>query len=291
MGHEDRSREELLEEIEDLRRQVGELREGSSRRQAERVRAEEALRKSEVWYRSLIELGTSVYAVLDAEGKVMYESPSVQRAYGWKPEELVGKNIFELVHPEDIERVQKVFGELLAKPGLVKTIELHFRHKDSSWLTLEVSGVNLLDNPDVEGIVLTSHDVTERKWAEQALRQEKGRFTAFVEDSAFGYLEMDLRGNLSFVNRRVEEMSGYSAEELCKMHFSEFIVPEELEKAQEELHEALTEPRAGPRYHKARRKDGTVIDIEVNNLPLMRAGKPFGFQLTVEDISGRGKAE
>ena len=291
MECEKESREDLLKEIEDLRRQARELREGSSRRQAERARAEEALRKSEEWHRSLIQLSASVYAVVDAEGKVLYESPSLQRAYGWKPEELVGKHIFELVHPNDVELAKESFGELLAKRGRTRTVELRYLHKDGSWRTLEVTGVNLLGNPAVAGIVLTSHDVTERKWAEEALRQEKGRFAAFIEDSAFGYIEMDLQGNLTFVNRRVEEMSGYSAEELCKMHFSKLLVPEELERAQEELHQALTEPNTGPRFHKVRVKDGTVVDIEVNNLPLMKAGKPFGFQITIEDISGRREAE
>jgi len=61
----------------------------------ERTRAQEALRDSEFWFRSLIELGISVYAVVGARGEVIYASPSLERVYGWKPEEIVGKNIFD----------------------------------------------------------------------------------------------------------------------------------------------------------------------------------------------------
>ena len=253
--------------------------------------ADDALRKSEEWHRTLIELGASVYSVLDAEGKILYESPSVQRVYGWKPEELVGKDAFDLIHPDDLEFARQSFAELLEQPGLVRTAELRHRHKDTSWLTMEITGVNLLDNPAVAGVVLTSHDVSERKWAEEALRQAKGSFDAFVEDSAFAYIEMDLEGNLTFVNRRAVEISGYTAEEMRGMNFRDLIVPEDLERALQDLMLALTEPNTGPREHAIKGKDGNRIDIEVNALPLRKAGKPFGFQITVADITERKKAE
>jgi PAS domain S-box-containing protein len=257
----------------------------------ERKRAEEALKKSEVWFRSLIELGASVYAVVDAEGNVLYESPSLERVYGWRPEELVGRSVFEHVHPDDLEYAKASFAELIANPGASKRVELRFRHKDASWLTIEVAGVNLIDNPAVGGVVLTSHDVSERKWAEEALRQAKGRFAAFVEDSAFGYVEMDLEGNVTFVNRRAGEMSGYTPEELRGMNFRDLVAPDELERAAEELRNVYSEQNTGPRDHKIILKDGGFMHIEVNALPLKTGGKPFGYQLTIADISERVKAE
>jgi PAS domain S-box-containing protein len=135
-----------------------------------RMRTGQALLASEHRFRSLIENSASVYAVLAADGTVRYESPSLAHVYGYDPAELVGTNIMGLVHPDDRESALEEFARLVQNPGQVRTVETRYRHRDGSWRDIEVSGVSLLHDPAVKGVVLTSHDITARKRAEREVR-------------------------------------------------------------------------------------------------------------------------
>ncbi|HLK32924.1 MAG TPA: PAS domain S-box protein, partial [Terriglobales bacterium] len=129
----------------------------------ERKRAEEelrqsrkALQESELRFRSLVQNSSDIITVLDAIGIIRYESPSIEHILGYKPEDLVGKNAFDLIHPDDQPYVLEVFRENLPKTGSISPIELRFRHNDGSWRTLEATGNNLLHEPGVAGIVVNS---------------------------------------------------------------------------------------------------------------------------------------
>jgi PAS domain S-box-containing protein len=121
--------------------------------------------------RPLMENALDVITVLDVEGFIRYQSPSVERALGYERAELIGKSFFEFIHPDDVPNVAEAFNGSLRVPGCIVSLEFRFQHKDSSWCTLEVMAKNLLDNPTVEGIVLNSRDITERKRVEEELRQ------------------------------------------------------------------------------------------------------------------------
>jgi PAS domain S-box-containing protein len=135
-----------------------------------RTSSDRARQASERRFRSLIENGVSVYAIVAADGTVLYESPTLERVYGYSPGELEGTQIMDLVHADDQPAAQHAFGRLLANPGQVHSIEVRYRHRNASWRVIEVAGVNLLGDPAVGGIILTSHDVTERKQAELEVR-------------------------------------------------------------------------------------------------------------------------
>ena len=151
----------------------------------ERKQAEEALARSEKHFRSLIENGLDIITILDSNGIIRYESPSVERVLGHKPEELIGRNAFELVHPDDLPAVTKAFSERSQIGGPAPPIEVHFQHKNGSWRVLEAIGSNLLDDPVVAGIVVNSRDITERKQLEQQFFQAQkmeaiGQLTAGI---------------------------------------------------------------------------------------------------------------
>jgi len=140
----------------------------------ERKRAEESLRQSEEYFRSLIEKGSDVISVMDKDSIVHYISPSVERILGYKPEELIGTSGFALVHPDDLKRMsaRQDFLAVLGAPGSVSpTVELRDRHKDGSWLSLEVVARSIVDANGELAIVTNAHDITERKKAEESLRQ------------------------------------------------------------------------------------------------------------------------
>jgi PAS domain S-box-containing protein len=154
----------------------------------QQVEAETALRGSEAHHRSLIENGSDIILVLNAEGVVRYVSPSVERILGWTPAERIGKSPFDLVHPDDFPVLFEIFQEGSGIPGASRTIEARVRHCDGSWRILEVTGRNLLHDPAVAGIVLNSRDITERRRAEEALRRSEERLRLAQKMEAVGRL-------------------------------------------------------------------------------------------------------
>lgn len=132
-------------------------------------RAEQDLRCREAHFRSLIEHSHDLVSILDADGTVRYQSPSVERILGHAPGELIGTNSFELVHPEDAARLRSIFQRGLEHPGPFYAAEYRMRHKDGRWRVMEGIGTNLLADPAVRGLVMNARDITRRKNAEEQL--------------------------------------------------------------------------------------------------------------------------
>jgi len=140
-------------------------------------------------YRALIENACDVFTIVDAEGRVLYDSPSLERLIGYRPEEMQGRDAFELVHPDDAPSMARLFAELLAKgrgPG--PRAECRVRHRDGTWRHVEAFAVNLLDDPNVGGVVVNIRDITTRRAAEEALRRSEEELRQARQMEAIGRL-------------------------------------------------------------------------------------------------------
>lgn len=132
----------------------------------ERVTADEALRRSEEYFRSLIENAQDIITVVDQEGVIRYQSPSVEWLLGYRPAALVDRAVIDYVHPEDRERVQIAVAYAFAHPGTARMVEYRFRHRDGSWRSLESIGmVRSREGGQLHG-VMNSRDVSDRRQAE-----------------------------------------------------------------------------------------------------------------------------
>lgn len=121
--------------------------------------------------------------VTGADGTIRYISPSVKRILGYSPEEMVGTNTAEYVHPEDLERATGELGKAISKPGVYPVaVETRVRHKDGSWRHLEGIASNLLDAPDVRGVVFNHRDITDRVRAEDEVRRLNEELEARVAE-------------------------------------------------------------------------------------------------------------
>jgi PAS domain S-box-containing protein len=151
-----------------------ELREADERRK--RHVAEETVRQNEERFRLLIENALDIITVLGNDGIIHYESPSLERVLGYKPEDLVSKNILEYVHAEDVEIFLNTLNQVAQNSHLTLSIEFRFKHQDGSWRILEAVGKKLLAPSELSSIVINSRDITERKRAEElrkALERER----------------------------------------------------------------------------------------------------------------------
>ncbi|MCU0541842.1 MAG: EAL domain-containing protein [Oscillatoriaceae cyanobacterium Prado104] len=136
----------------------------------DRKRTEQELRQSEQRFRSLIENGRDIIVILDEKGFCRYVSPSLERILGYPAAEVLGRSVFEVIHPDELPMVSQVLKGAIEMPRVsLGLAEYRVRHKDDFWCVLEAVATNLLDEPSVRGIVVNCHDVTERKIAEDQL--------------------------------------------------------------------------------------------------------------------------
>ena len=120
-------------------------------------------------FSALVEHVSDAIAIVDAQGIIRYESPSVERIAGIRPEELVGHAGDERIHPDDAGQARRYFTEALQKPGVKEPFVFRFQHSDGSWLYVESVANNLLHDRSVRGVVMTSRDITDRKRLEDYL--------------------------------------------------------------------------------------------------------------------------
>jgi PAS domain S-box-containing protein len=139
----------------------------------EQKRADAALREKEERFRALIEDAWDTTAVLDAGGKFTYASPAIGRVLGFCPETVVGTNVLDLVHPDDLPRARAVLAGALDHPNRIVAAQIRFRHLDGSWRTLAGNGKNLLAHKAVQGIVINLRDVTDETLLAEQLRQSQ----------------------------------------------------------------------------------------------------------------------
>jgi PAS domain S-box-containing protein len=257
----------------------------------ERTRADEKLQNSERYFRSLIENASDLITVSDGNGIIRYESPSLERMLGYKPEERMGKSVFELLHPDDLAFAKRHFAKGIQNPGIVHFMECRFQHKDGSWHLVETTGINLLDDPVVAGIVVNSRDITERKRAEEALRESEERYRELFENAKDTIYVHDLNGIYTSVNRAAEQLTGYSREEIIGKHFSDFLAPEYLPRVRNHLVKKLTDQRPTSFEVEVIARDGRRVPVELSSNLVYEDGVPVGVQGIARDITERKRAE
>jgi PAS domain S-box-containing protein len=160
----------LEETVAERTRELAEANASLHTALAEQLQAQEALRLSHSRNTSMIANISEVIGIMDANGIVTYTSPNVEKLFGWLPEDLNGRSGFSICHPDDRERISKPFNELLRKDKSVGTVEFRYACKDGSHKPIELTGINLLYDPAIHGVLLNYRDITERRNAEDTLR-------------------------------------------------------------------------------------------------------------------------
>ena len=258
------------------------------------VEAHKTLRRSEEYFRSLIENATDIVAIVNSDGVLRYQSPSLERVLGYKPEETIGKKAFEFIHPDDVPGVTRIFARVIQNPSVIQTAEYRARHKDGSWHNLEATGRSLLDNPAVRGIIINYRDITDRKQAEEALRESEGKYRELVNTSVDGVISVNPQMKIILWNPGAERIFGYTEKEVLGQGLMK-IVPERYRKAKEKGFVEFRKTGSGPVLGKTLeleglRKDGTEVPIELS-VSSRRIGETYIATSIARDITERKRAE
>jgi len=159
-----------------------------------------------------------VIGIIGADGIMKYKSPNIEKYFGWMPADLIGTDGWHTVHPDDVERIQNEFAKLIINNNALTTVEYRYKCKNGTYKWIELTAVNNINNPGINGVLLNYHDITERKHAEEVLAQEKAFVEAIFESIPGMLYVYDDKGTHIRHNKRHEEMTGYSDEELSHMN-------------------------------------------------------------------------
>ncbi|HEX3583054.1 MAG TPA: EAL domain-containing protein, partial [Thermoanaerobaculia bacterium] len=255
-----------------------------------RTRNERALRASEEQYRLLFERNLAGSYRNTADGRMLDCNDAMAQMLGWASrEEFLRQNARDLyVEPAERDR----FIEHVRMQRSVPGIEVRLRRRDGKpvWLLESVSMRQLPDGEEIlEGTVV---DITDRKLAENALRESEARYRTLIEKMREGVAQKDPDGTLQFVNARFCEMTGYSREELIGRG-AEFLLanPHDLDFVRGKLE--LRRHGVSDQYEvRLRRRDGTIMWAEVGGAPIFDAeGEVIGSIGVYNDVTVRREAE
>ncbi len=186
-------------------------------RESKLKQAQAEIKRSEAYFRSLIEQASDVIFILNAQQIIIYASPSAVAILGYQPKMMLGKNLLDFILEKLHFSIADFLNQATQKPGISVPIELSFRHQNGSWLAAEAIANNLLADPVVNGIVLNLRDITEREKADERLRLLESVVVnandAIVITEAES-LEAPNHPKIIYVNEAFSQITGYSAAEV-----------------------------------------------------------------------------
>ena len=175
-----------------------------SREITERKRRERELER----FQRIIEGSTDVATIIDPDGTISYVSPSVERVLGYEPAALTGENGFDYQPPETSGAVAAAIEEVTENPGETRTVQTQFRRADGSWCWIESTLRNHLDDDIIDGILVSSRDITERRASERRLEEQRDSLEVLNQ-----VLRHDIRNDLQLVTAYADLIADHLDEE------------------------------------------------------------------------------
>jgi PAS domain S-box-containing protein len=257
----------------------------------DRKKAEDTLRKSEGRFRALAENASDIIRILDREGRIVFDTEVSSRQLGYPPGYTIGRHPFEFIHPDDLAMVRQELAEVYSKTNTGVPSEFRIRRADGSYTWVESIGKNLIGVPGVDGIVITTRFIDERKKAEEALRASAEKYRWLVETLNEGIWVIDKEAVTTFVNPKMAKMLGYTVEEMTGRSLFSFMDDngrQDCERKIERRKQGIKEQHD----FEFLKKDGTRIYASLEATPLRdNDGKYLGAIAGVTDITERKLSE
>ena len=264
--------------------------------------AEEKLRCEEQRFLACVKYASDIIVLLNLEGNITYINPAIESALGFKPAEIIGIGGFDLVHPDDLKFLVDSFNTLAGDANaLVIKSEIHLRHKDGGWRTLEVAGSNWVRNNVVESVIFNYRDITERKQVADALLEREEQYRLITENTVDTITIFDMNLHIvTYVSPVIRNRRGFTVEEAMSQTLNQMLTPESLERASKlfadqialESSETADSQRTVLIELEEYCKDGSTIWVEVAATFLRDNNfKPTGILTLTRNITDRKRAE
>ena len=142
--------------------------------------AQDALQFQNILHSTMISNISDVIGIMGMDGVMKYKSPNIEKYFGWKPQDLIGTDGWSTIYPDDLDRIQKEFSDLVKNDKSVKTVTYRYKCKNGSYKPIELTATNLANDPVIQGVLLNYHDITEREEAENSLRRSEAEKAAII---------------------------------------------------------------------------------------------------------------
>ena len=260
----------------------------------ERERAQEALRRSEERYRSIVELAPDSIITANTKGVVTSVNTVFTRLTGFSKDEIVGKYFTEVgtIRKRDLPKYLKIFATIL-RGKTPKPFEAIWKHKNGTTHPTEIHVTLVKKDDKIIGFEAVTRDITERKKAEEKIRESEERLRAIFASSPDSITVTDLHGNIMECNQATVDMLGFSSmEELVGKSGFALVAKKEREKVKENLKKLLEQGSIKNGAYIALAKDGREFPAELSSSVIKdSSGKPTGFVSITRDITERKRAE
>ena len=245
-------------------------------------------------FRILVKNSSDIFTFVDAQGKILYRSPSIRRIIHRPDGEVLRTNFLEWIEPDDLRDVRAIFDRCRKSPETPVPFQVRIRQPKGGPRWVEGNAINYLDNPSIGAILVNYHDVSERKRQEQQLLENERRYRDLFENSALAIFQSTFDGKVIRVNREFARMFGYASPEDAANSIRNVATDVYADPARraEIIRLREKDPALQKFENLYRRKDGgtfwgllsvrTVNDSE---------GRPDYFEGFIEDIAERKKAE
>ena len=288
MNDQDKTREQLIEELAELRQRLASVESAADRHR----QLKKPFQDSEGRFHSIIQHSYDAVVLVDSSGTFTYTSPSTFRVLGDRAKELLGRNGFDLIHPNDLNTAQLKFAEALERPKNIVETEFRVQHKDTSWRWVEVTATNLLDEPAVQGVVVNFRDITEHRQAKEALNQSEERFRSLIERSYGAVVLIDASGTFTYTSPSIHRILGYQAEQLLGTYGFDLVHPDDVNTALLKFAGILQSPKSMDNMEvRVQHKDTGWRWFEVIGTNLLDEPAVQGVVVNFWDITERKQAE
>jgi len=252
-----------------------------------RKEAEETLRHREARFRSLVQNSSDIIMVVGPDGTISYVSPSMARILGYRSEAVLGSNVFDFVHPDDVGSVRQDFVSVAQGTMAPAPRQLRIRNAEGAWVWIEGIATNLLADPDVAGLVINARDISDRKRAENALRQSEENWRSVTENSPDHIMLLDRDAKIEFINHTVPDLD---RDEVVGTPIYDYVPPEfrpDIEACFQRVLKTGRPDQYEVDYYTA---EGEVQSFEARVGPVTRDGQVVGLAVDSTDVTARKRA-
>ncbi|MGP8153982.1 MAG: PAS domain S-box protein [Smithella sp.] len=296
MNDQSKTKHELIQELVSLRKRIAEL----SQYESEQKKAEESLREEENKYKSLIEsIPDIIFITIDLEGKITFISKRIKEILGYENEEMISRNIFNFISEEDHQRAMETLQKGM-KGEKIKHVQLPVTAKSGEKLFFDFSFSRIYKDGVVVGAQGTAVDVTERRMAEELLKQSEAKYRLLADHMQDYVWLMDLNLQWTYISPSGEKLLGYTLKELQQLPLDKLLTATSYQMAMDIFSSVVPNALAqtlSPSFKtlleiECRCKDDRTLWIESTfSFIWDDNGKPLSILGEGKDITGRKKIE
>jgi PAS domain S-box-containing protein len=260
----------------------------------QRKRAEDALKQSEERYRTVLEDMEEAYYEEDLAGNFTFFNDETCRQLGYSREELMGMNYRSYVSPERVKEAFEIFNRIYRTGDTMKMFDVQEIRKDGTPIFVESSASPLRNEKgEIIGFRGVARDVTQRLRMEEALRRSEERYRTLMDEMEEPYYEVDLAGNYTFFNDALCKKLGYSREEMKRINYKVYTVPDDVKKVFEYYNQVYRTGVPVKWFPSEQiKKDGARLLTETSVFPLQnKEGKIVGFRGVSRDVTEHKRTE